>query len=141
MAVHMTEEEMKAAREKAAEIRKISGGVIGQFTPKEIAVDAKLISTSAGTTIGLKVPAGKFVYGAYVKNEANDLASTGAATLTVSVGSIAILSNVPLADLKGKGAAALDTSPDYSATEREVKLQAGTAAYTAGKLIVGVIYG
>ncbi len=124
----------------AEELRKVSGGVIGHFTPKEITVDAAKLAVSANN-IGLKVPANKFVYGAYIKNEADDLASGGAATVKVTVGSTDVISATGISDLKGKGVAALDASPDFAAAEREVKLTVATAAYTAGKLIVGVIYG
>lgn len=124
----------------AEELRKVSGGVIGHFTPKEITVDAAKLAVGANT-IGLKVPANKFVYGAYIKNETNDLASGGAATAKVTVGATDVIEATALANLKGKGVAVLDASPDYAAAEREVKLTVGTAAYTAGKLIVGVIYG
>lgn len=124
----------------AEELRKVSGGVIGHFTPKEMTVTAADLVVGANT-IGLKVPAKKFVYGAYIKNDADDLASGGAATVKVTVGSTDVISATGLSDLKGKGVAALDASPDYAAAEREVKLTVATAAYTAGKLIVGVIYG
>lgn len=124
----------------AEELRKVSGGVVGHFTPKEIAIDAAKLAVS-DNNIGLKVPANKFVYGAYIKNEANDLASDGAATVKVTVGSADVISETGISDLKGKGVAVLDASPDFAAAEREVKLTVATAAYTAGKLIVGVIYG
>lgn len=124
----------------AEELRKVSGGVVGHFTPKEIQVDAAKLAVSANT-IGLKVPANKFVFGAYIKNEANDLASDGAATVKVTVGSTDVISATGISDLKGKGVAVLDASPDFAAAEREVKLTVATAEYTAGKLIVGVIYG
>lgn len=124
----------------AEELRKVSGGVVGHFTPKEIQVDAAKLITDVNT-IGLKVPANKFVFGAYIKNEADDLASGGAATVKVTVGSTDVISATGISDLKGKGVAVLDASPDFAAAEREVKLTVATAAYTAGKLIVGVIYG
>lgn len=124
----------------AEELRKVSGGVIGHFTPKEITVDAEKLAVGANT-IGLKVPAKKFVYGAYIKNDTDDLASGGAATIKVTVGATDVISATGVSDLKGKGVAALDTSPDYALAEREVSVTVGTAAYTAGKLIVGVIYG
>lgn len=124
----------------AEELRKVSGGVIGHFTPKELAVEAKDLVVGANS-IGLKVPAKKFVYGAYIKNDQDDLASGGAATVKVTVGATDVISATGVSDLKGKGVAALDTTPDYAAAEREVKLTVATAAYTAGKLIVGVIYG
>lgn len=123
----------------AEELRKISGGVVGQFTPKETTVEAKDLIVGANT-IGLKVPAGKFVFGAYIKNADNKLASGGAATVKVTVGSTDVINATGLSDLKGSGVAALDTSPDYASTEREVKLTVATAAYTAGTLTIGVIY-
>jgi hypothetical protein len=124
----------------AEELRRVSGGVIGHFTPKELVIDANKLAVGE-TVLGLKVPAKKFVYGAYIKNDNDDLASGGAATIKVTVGSTDVISATGLSDLKGKGVAALDTSPDYTAAERDVKVTVGTAAYTAGKLIVGVIYG
>lgn len=124
----------------AEELRKVSGGVVGHFTPKELVVDATKLAVSANN-IGLKVPANKFVYGAYIKNEANDLASSGAATVKVTVGATDIISATGISDLKGKGVAVLDATPDFATAEREVKLTVATAGYTAGKLVVGVIYG
>lgn len=124
----------------AEELRKVSGGVIGHLTPKELVVDATKLAVSANN-IGLKVPANKFVYGAYIKNEADDLASGGEATVKVTVGSTDVISATGISDLKGKGVAMLDTSPDFASAEREVKLTVATAEYTAGKLVVGVIYG
>ena len=124
----------------AEELRRVSGGVIGHFTPKELVIDADKLAVGE-TVLGLKVPAKKFVYGAYIKNDNNDLASSGAATIKVTVGSTDVISATGLSDLKGKGVAALDTTPDYAAAERDVKVTVATAAYTAGKLVVGVIYG
>lgn len=137
MAVEMTEEQIQAARAKAAEVRNISGGVVGQFTPKEITVKAEDLSTS-GSTVGLKIPAGKFVYGAYVKNTADDLGGSG--TLTIAVGEVELIEDATAANIKGAGVAALFAEPTFLADETEVTLTP-SAAYTAGKLVVGVIYG
>ena len=127
----------------AEELRRVSGGVIGHFTPKECVIDlaADTLKGAVGSnSIGLKVPANKFIVGAYLKNIDNALAGTGA-TIGITVGSDAVLTGAAFADVKGKGVAALDATPDFAAAEREVKLTVATAAYTAGKLIVGVIYG
>ena len=137
---NMSEAQIDAAREKAAELRNVAGGVVGQFTPKEIVVEAK-VSTSAAVTTTLKVPAGKFLYGAYIKNPDNDLTYGASATLKLTVGSTDVINATAASSLKGSGVAVLDASPDYSATERAVKLTAGTADLTGGKLIIGVIYG
>lgn len=128
----------------AEQLRKVSGGVVGHLTPKECVIDLAAAPFNAATgssLIGLKVPAHKFVYGAYIKNDADDLASAGAATIKVTVGSTDVISAQGISDLKGKGVAALDATPDYAAAEREVKVTIGTAVYTAGKVTIGVIYG
>lgn len=129
----------------AEKLRKVRGGVIGCFTPKETVIDIAEDATLGAVGdngLGIKVPAGKFVYGAYVKNVADDLASGGAATLGVKVGSDAIVaSTTALAIVKGAGAAALAADPVFVAEDSEVMLTVATAALTAGKLTVGVIYG
>lgn len=126
----------------AEELRKVSGGVIGHFTPKECVIDLAVDAYKGAVgsnLIGLKVPANKFIVGAYLKNIDNALAGAGA-TLGVTVGSEAILSGAALADVKGKGKAVIATAPVYVTAESEVKLVVGTAALTAGKLTIGVIY-
>ena len=112
------------------ELRRVRGGVIGCLTPKEIVIDVKErpeLGAVSDNAIGIKVPAGKFVYAAYVKNLANDLASGGAATA--------------INDIKGKGKAAQAAAPAFVAADADVKLTVATAALTAGKLAIGVIYG
>ena len=126
----------------AEELRKVSGGVIGHFTPKECVIDLAVdtLKGAVGSNIiGLKVPAGKLIVGAYLKNLDNALAGSGA-TMGITVGSTAILSGASLSDVKGKGKAVIATSPSFIAAESDVKLVVGTAALTAGKLTIGVIY-
>lgn len=126
----------------AEELRKVSGGVIGHFTPKEMVIDLAVDSAkgAVGTNlIGMKVPAGKFIIGAYLKNLDDALAGTGA-TMGITVGSSEILSSAALSDVKGKGKAVIATAPTFIAADSEVKLIVGTAALTAGKLTIGVIY-
>ena len=126
----------------AEELRKVSGGVIGHFTPKECVIDLAVDAYKGAVgsnLIGMKVPANKFIVGAYLKNVDNALTGAGA-TLGVTVGSDAILSGAALADVKGKGKAVIATAPVYEDAEAEVKLVVGTAALTAGKLTIGVIY-
>ena len=78
---------------------------------------------------------------ANLKNLADDLASGGSATLGVAVGSDAIVSGTALATIKGSGKMTIATSPVFTEAESDVKLVVGTAALTAGKIAVGVIYG
>lgn len=126
----------------AEELRKVSGGVIGHFTPKEMVIDLAVDSAKGAVgsnLIGMKVPAGKFIIGAYLKNLDDALAGTGA-TMGITVGSSAILSSAALSDVKGKGKAVIAAAPTFIAADSEIKLVVGTAALTAGKLTIGVIY-
>lgn len=127
----------------AEQIRKISGGVIGHLTPKECVInlaESAYAAAIGSNLIGLKVPAGKFIVGAYIKNLDNDLASDGSATLGVTVGSDAIVAGTALATIKGAGKMTIATSPVFTEEESDVKLVVGTAALTDGTLSVGVLY-
>ena len=120
----------------AEELRHVSGGVIGHFTPKERTFDVKenLENYKQGNnTIGLRVPAGKFLVGAYIKNPKNDLAG---GNVGVKVGETVV---VEASNVKGTGSAYILQQPLYLATATEVEL-AVTADLTAGNLTVGVIY-
>ena len=127
----------------AEELRKVSGGVIGHFTPKECVIDLAVDATKGAVgsnLIGMRVPANKFIIRADLKKLVDALASTGSATLAVAVGANTILSAQALADVKGKGKAAIATAPVYVTAESDVKLTVATAGLTAGKLTIGVIY-
>jgi len=132
----------------AEELRRVSGGVIGQFTPKEITIDLaehQELGTTGDHNLGFYIPKGKFVYGAYVKNLGTvDLTSSGSATVALKAGSTTIYGSTPVAkgDLQAnEGVAELHSTPIYLAADSEVKLTIATAAVTAGKLTIGVIYG
>ena len=145
----MSETEIDAAREKAAGLRNMAGGVVGQFTPKEITIDiskdlnlGKYGDTAHG--LGVFVPAGKFVYGAYIKAGNVGVTSSGAATVALKVGSTTVLGSTPVAKTyleANEGVAELASSPAFIATKGELGLLVGTADVTAGKLTIGVIYG
>ena len=127
----------------AEDLRRVSGGVIGHFTPKEITVDISEkpeLGKVGDNAIGLKVPANRFVVGAYIKNVDGDLAGGSGATAKVTVGSNAVTSATAFDTIKGSGVAAIDATPDFNTTEVEVKLTVATANLTAGKLTIGVIY-
>ena len=126
------------------ELRKVRGGVIGCLTPKEIIIDVKEkpdLGAVSDNVIGIKVPDCKFVYPAYVKNLADDLASGGSATVAVQVGATAVLAAPAIPDINGNGKAAQAAAPPFVAADADVKLTVSTAALTAGKLAVGVMYG
>ena len=127
----------------AEQLRKIDGGVIGNFSTKEcvvnLAEDAYLAATGSNL-LGFKIPKGHFVVGAFIQNIADDLASDGSATLGVTVGSTAVLAATGKADIKGAGKCTIATAPVCMTADADVKLVVGTAACTAGKLKIGVIY-
>jgi hypothetical protein len=125
----------------AEQLRHTSGGVIGHFTPKEVVVDFKStpeLGTVGDHKIDLRIPKNRFLVGAYIKNDTNDLA--GGAGFAVKVGEVEDLPSGAQADVKGNGVAVLLAEPVYGADVREVELTVSTAAATAGKLTVGVIY-
>lgn len=134
----------------AEQLRKTAGGVVGCFTPKEIV--CSIVSSATGDiATGLKVPAGKLIIGAYIKNLKDDVASSGSATAQIKIGSTSIGSEIAKADLKGKAVYVpvttydgtnKDTAPSAIATtaETEVKVTVGTAVFTAGECTVGVLY-
>jgi hypothetical protein len=121
----------------AEELRKVSGGVIGHFTPKERQIDVKenLENYKVGNNlIGLKIPAGKFLVGAYISNAKDDLAG---GTVGVNVGETVI---IEAQDISGTGKAELLAQPEFIAEATDVELAVATGNLTAGNLNVGVIY-
>ena len=131
----------------AEELRRISGGVVGQFTPKEVTIDIAK-NPSLGETgdngLGLFVPAGKFIYGAYIKAGDVGVTSSGSATLALKVGSTTVYGSTPVAKSyleANEGVAELASAPAFVADGGELQLTVATAAVTAGKLTIGVIYG
>lgn len=141
-------------------MRKVDGGVVGHFTPKEIEVDYTALASTGDKSIGLFVPKGKLIIGGYIKNEADDLASSGSATLRLQAvdydgSNDANFGNAAIAkaDLKGKGVYCpilkdLGTSPEadnipsavFTTVKTEIKVTVGTAGLSAGKLKIGVLY-
>lgn len=126
------------------QLRHIKGGVIGCFTPVEASLNFNVtpeLGEVGETKLGVKVPAGKFVYGVYARNVANDLEADGLATITVKVGATTELDALALATVKGTGKAKIVEEPLYVATDTELLLDVGVANITKGKLSIGVIYG
>lgn len=127
----------------AEELRRVSGGVVGNFCVKECVVDLAndaALAAVGSNLLGMRLPKGSMAVGAYIKNLDDDLASAGSATAGVTVGSTAVLAGTALANIKGAGACAIEDTPVVQAADAEIKLVVGTAAFTAGKLQVGVIY-
>lgn len=123
-------------------LNNVNGGVIGNFTPITTTIDlAKKPELGAigAHDLGLKIPAGKFIVGAFIKNPKGDLAEVEG-TLTVTVDGQNEVDATAASALKGKGVAAISSEPYYLEEEANILLTVATAAITAGTITVGVIY-
>lgn len=122
----------------AKEMRRIRGGV-GTYNTKCVGkLDANL--PVGDYPLGVTIPAGAIVIGAYIKNVENDLAGGGSATLALNAGTNALVSGATVATLKGKAKGGAIATGVYVDADTELKLVVGTAALTGGTLEVGVLY-
>lgn len=120
----------------------VNGGVIGNFTPITTTIDlAKnpALGAIGVHNLGLTIPAGKFIVGAFIKNPKGDLAEVEG-TLTVTIDAQNEVTATAASALKGKGVAAISAEPYYLDEDANVFLTVATAAVTAGTITVGVIY-
>lgn len=120
----------------------VSGGVVGNLTPITITVDLTkepALGTVGAHGLGVKIPAGKFILGAFIRNPKGDLAEVSG-TLAVTIDSQGETEATAASALKGAGVAAWAAEPYYLEEEAEVTLTVATAAVTAGTITVGVIY-
>ena len=125
-------------------LRHIKGGVIGCFTPVEATLnftETPELGEVGEVKLGIKVPAGKFVYGVFARNANNDLEADGEATITVKVGETTELNALALAAVKGTGKAKIVGEPLYVNKDTELLLDISVANLTKGKLSIGVLYG
>lgn len=123
---------------EAKEMRRIRGGV-GTYNTKCVGkLDANL--PVGDYNLGVTIPAGAIVIGAYIKNVENDLAGGGSATLALNAGTNALVSGATVATLKGKAKGGAIVAGVYVDVDTELKLTVGTANFTAGTLEVGVLY-
>lgn len=122
---------------EAEKLRRVEGGV-GTFNTKCIR-EVKLEAPVGDVALGIQIPAGSIVCGAYIKNKANDLAGTGA-TLAISAGEEDLIEAVGIADLKGKGVGGALVDGAYFDEDTEVVLTIASAAVTAGTVDIGIVY-
>lgn len=116
-----------------------AGGTIGgKFTVLKTVVDCTDGLGVGDFATDLVVPANSFVLNAFIGNVDNDLASGGAATLNVKVGSTAIFATAEaISGLKGSGALEVEDGT-ITTEDSAVSLTVGTAALTAGTVTLGV---
>lgn len=123
-------------------LNNVNGGVIGNFTPITTTIDlAKKpeLGVVGAHDLGITIPAGKFIVGAFIKNPKGDLAEVEG-TLTVTVDGQDEVTATAASALKGKGVAAIASEPYYLEEEANILLTVATAAVTEGTITVGVIY-
>ena len=121
----------------------VNGGVVGNFTPIATTIDIAdkpELGVVGANKLGIKVPAGKFLVGAYIKNTADDADAAGTGTLSVTVGDNALTTAKAVKDLKGTGLAAIKATPVFLTAETDVTLTVATAAVTKGTFTICVIY-
>lgn len=123
-------------------LNNVNGGVIGNFTPITTTIDLskKPEIGKVGThDLGLTIPAGKFIVGAFIRNPKGDLAEV-AGTLTVTVDGQNEVTATAASALKGKGVAAIAAEPYCLEEDANIFLTVATSAITEGTITVGVIY-
>lgn len=108
---------------------------------------ATIEATTLGLAVGdhettLKLPAGKLLIGAFIRNLENNLAGETGATVGLKVGSSSVISATSIADVKGTGLGVLDTSmaPVSATADSVVKIAVGTADLTGGTIEYGISY-
>lgn len=116
-----------------------SGGTIGgKFTVLKTVVDCSDGLAAGDFVTDLVVPANSFILNAFIGNVDDDLASSGAATLNVKVGSTSIFATAEaITGIKGTGVLEAEDGTITTA-DSPVALTVGTAALTAGTVTVGV---
>jgi hypothetical protein len=112
---------------------------LGKDLTKEILVPCAGLAVG-DTVLDITVPANKFVTGAFVSNPADDLAGNTGATVGLKVGTVQLIADTTIANMKKKGIGAIDASPDFASASRTVSLVVGTESLTAGTLVVKVTY-
>lgn len=115
------------------------GGVIGgNFKVYKTVVDATDGLAVGDFTTDLEIPKNSCVLYSFIANEANDLASSGSATLRLKVGSTALGEAAEtLADVKGT--IVVEEANSVTSAKSKVALTIGTAALTAGVVEIGVV--
>jgi hypothetical protein len=123
-------------------LNNVIGGVIGNFTPVTTTINlAKKpeLGEVGAHDLGLTIPAGKFIVGAFIRNPKGDLEEV-AGTLTVTIDGQNEVPATAASALKGKGVAAIASEPYYLEEDANIILTVATSAITEGTITVGVIY-
>jgi hypothetical protein len=119
------------------QLRRVEGGV-GTINTKIIR-EVRALAEVGKTGLGIKVPAGSIVVGAFIKNKKNDLVYEGAPTVALVCGDADLIDATAVAELKGAGVGGCFEG-HYIEEDTEVELEVAVADITDGTLSVGVLY-
>lgn len=121
---------------EAEKLRRVEGGA-GTLNTKVIK-EVKAEAPVGKTGLGIYVPAGSIIVGAFVKNKQNDLIGDGA-TIALVCGNADLIDATGVAVIKGSGVGGCFEG-HYIEADTEIELEVATADVTAGTLEIGVLY-
>ncbi len=122
----------------AENMRRIRGGV-GTYNTKAVSkIDANLAVGEYG--LGVTIPAGSIVIGAYIKNVDNDLDGDATTTVGLKAGATALVTNAVVANLKGKALGGAIADGVFVAEDTDLTLSIAVKPATAGTLEAGILY-
>lgn len=124
---------MSNDREK---LRRVEGGV-GTLNTKVIK-KVKAEAPVGKLALGIYVPAGSIVVGAFIKNQKNDLVGANA-TIALTCGNSDFIDATAVATIKGSGIGGCFEG-HYIEADTEVELEVAGGALTAGTLEIGILY-
>ena len=122
----------------AENMRRIRGGV-GTYNTKCVGkIDANL--AVGEYDLGVTIPAGAIVIGAYIKNVDNDLAGDATTTVGLKAGTTSLVTNAVVANLKGKAIGGALANGVFVAEDTDLTLSVAVKPATAGTLEAGILY-
>ena len=124
---------MSNDREK---LRRVEGGV-GTLNTKVIK-KVKAEAPIGKLPLGIYVPAGSIVVGAFIKNQKNDLVGDDA-TIALTCGNLDFIDANNVATVKGSAVGGCFEGL-YVEADTEVELEIANAPLTAGTLEIGILY-
>lgn len=122
-----------STREK---LRRVEGG-IGTLNTK-IIKEVKAEAEVGKLGLGVYVPAGSMVVGAFIKNKENDLIGDGA-SIALVCGNADFIDATTVASLKASGVGGCFEG-HYIEVDTELELEVTGAPVTSGMLEIGILY-
>lgn len=118
------------------QLRRIEGG-IGTLNTKVIK-EVKAEASVGKEGLGVYVPAGSIIVGAFIKNKENDLIGNGA-SIALVCGNADLIDATSVAVLKGTGVGGCFEG-HYIEADTELEIEVTGANVTDGMLEIGILY-